>query len=136
MPSPQGDHLFKHAVVGKVTTDTTVGMENHEVVVDAIVSCKEVVAHHAAGPASNNVGIGVANVVDVLSASAYHFPEFAAAPVDAWRGVVFLEIVIFWIPDGGVVVIGAFANETFHVVAAVIAIAEVFGTEDGGGELA
>ena len=120
----------------EVAANAAVGVENHVVVVHTVIAIEEIVGHHAAGPASNIIGVGVTHVVNILTAGADDILEISTAPVDAVRGIVFLEIVINRITDGGVVVIAAATDEAFHIVAAIIAITEVFGTENRRGEFA
>ena len=76
------NHLFKDTTRRKVAADAAVGVEEHIVVVDAVIARKVIVVHGRNIPASNNVGVGVSHMVDILSSIAEDALEITAAPVE------------------------------------------------------
>ncbi len=104
--------------------------------VDAIVVGKKAVGYGGTFPTRHIAGVGVANVVYVLSTSTDEIPEFIAAPCLGWRLVITFEVVIFRIAVSGIPPVITFPNDSFHVDTAIIAVAQIFGTHDGRGELA
>ena len=119
----------------EVAADAAVRVEQHEVVVDAVVALEVVVAHRVDVPACYRTCIGMSHMVDVLASGTDDLPELIASPRFGVGFVIAFDVVVRGIAMGCIAIVGVGANETFHVVAAVITVAKMFSTEDGGGEL-
>ena len=107
------------------------GVEEHIVVMDTVVASKVIVVHRRSIPTGHNVSVGVSHMVHILSSIAEDALKVTTAPVEVGCGIIAFEVIVFRIAYGGVVIIGVRTDEAFHVGAAIVAVAQMFGTKDG-----
>ena len=122
--------------MGEVAADAAMGMEQHVIVVDAVVACEELVTHRTHVPVGDNIGVGMAHMVDILATRTDEIAERIAVPVHGWRCVIAFEVIVFRITVGGIVEVVVLTDEAFHILAAIVAVAKMFRTKDRGGEFA